>query len=298
MKQSCIICNRGQLIEHNGYMRCLYCGHELIVKEVRGVYIVNEELNALKVKHRDALDRFRSSIISKTALKYDYLVDIGSASGKFIYQSGNAFKKCIGVEVTKVCIDFSRNILGIDVVEAIGAIPQNPISVVSFWHSLEHIDLEVIKDIFSSVRPLVNKETRVIISVPNSNSLLYRLFGRHYSYFDDASHMHQFSPRSLDILMEQFGYQKTASFPSLTYASFGAVQTILNTVNKRHDFLYYYLKRGSAFGLSKKSLYLWAIYNVLLLPLVAFPSLLLASVDFVSPRRGSVLTVCYKINQQ
>ena len=41
----------------------------------------------------------------------------------------------------------------------------------------------------------------LVVSVPNTDSFQYKIFGKNFSYYDHPNHTHQFSYQSLNQLM-------------------------------------------------------------------------------------------------
>lgn len=66
------------------------------------------------------------------------MLDIGSASGKFLYQNAGRYSRATGIEITPESLKFSRQVLGLDIIEDIQNAPEE-ISAATAWHSLEHI---------------------------------------------------------------------------------------------------------------------------------------------------------------
>ena len=133
--------------------------------------------------------------------------------------------------------------------------------------------------------------TQIIISVPNGRSLQYRMLGRHYAYYDFPNHIHQFSPKSLNLLFKRIGFEPERYYHSLPYSAFGALQGLLNLFNKHHNYFYYRRKRGWTFSLSRGALWVLDAYNVLLILALALPAAAVTAMDFMSRRHASVLTV-------
>lgn len=290
--KSCFVCGCQDLISSKSYFKCTNCGHEVIGTQESQAFIINDVLSKEMVERLDALDRFKRQMLNKCAVRHDFLLDIGSGSGKFLYHNGRLFTKCMGIEITDKCVDFARNQLKLSVENELPKVV-DPISIVTFWHSLEHMPSDTIEDVLKQISSQSSSETRVIVSVPNSDSLQYALFREGYAYYDPSSHIHQFTARSLNILMDKYGFEKLSSFFSFPYSSFGYVQGLINKFNRIHNYLYYRNKRGDSFNKNKVELWLLDVYNLLLLTIFLMPSLLLTIVDCFSPNKGGVITVCY-----
>lgn len=279
------------------YSACECCGYELKKDIVTEPLIINDPLSLADIKKVSWLERFKLKTIENIAIAHDFIVDVGSSSGKFLYYVKDKFKEHLGIEITPESIAFSRDVLGLTISPSLSAISDKKISVVTFWHSLEHIPADEINNILKKINLASTPESRVVISVPNAGSTLYRMLGRKFAYHDSASHMHQFSRNSLDKLLSSHGFEPTKQFYSFAYAMFGYLQSSLNLGNLRLNFLYYYLKRGRKFGLNKPNLALLLGYNALLCVIFAIPALLGAIYDLMVKDYGTVLTICYRPKQ-
>src|SRR3990167_6473701 len=222
----CFVCQHPDWKKTSDYEECLNCHHELLALPATQTYMTNDILDSSNFHQTNALDSFKYKVLKRFMMNHSCLADIGSGSGKFLFQNRHLFKDSIGVEVTPACITFSRE-HGLIITERIDSINQD-ISVATFWHSLEHMPIQTILEIMASLSQKNGPALKVIISVPNNSSLLYLFAGKRFAYYDVPNHIHQFSKKSLTLLMKQFGFAETASLFSFAYSSFGYLQTLLN----------------------------------------------------------------------
>jgi hypothetical protein len=275
------------------YVRCVACGHEVLGAPRPHGNLVNDRLDrAGNVGTPTALDRFRNAVLRKVTRERRLLVDVGSASGRFLFQNRRHFSRTIGIEVTPECVEFSRK-LGLTVETELPALREE-VSVATFWHSLEHIPPVRIAETLDIISERSSDDAVVIVSVPNADSLQYRLLKDRFAYYDVPHHLHQFTGESLDRLFDRFGFERIREFGSFSYAGFGWLQGMLNLFNARHDYLYYRKKRGWDYGLPPLSRWLLDGYNLVLAAGFLFPCLLLTLHDLACRDRGGVLTVCYR----
>jgi hypothetical protein len=297
IREKCPLCAGTLSKQSSIYDVCGLCGinikRNFISKE-----ITNESLDKNSIVKIDGLTRFKIA----TALKADKnqigILDIGSASGKFPYHSRSLFKFVQGVEVNKTCIIFAEKELNIKLVESLDLIDFNNVSCVTFWHSLEHIPLNVAQDIMKRIAELQG-DTPVIISVPNATSYQFKIFKTNWPYYDQASHLYQYSPDALNILMSQNGFSLIRRRIGLMYEFFGYLQGYLNKCHPISNYYYYRKKRGWDFNLSKNKILLFDFYNYLLLILMlplAILSLLLSLngnegvINYIYQKNGKKIT--------
>lgn len=288
--KSCVICGGPSLIKRLDYLSCQSCGHEALVSSARQTFIVNDPLEIENIKRTTSLDRFKNNAVRRWAgaAAGGVLVDFGSASGKFLHGNKSGFSSVIGVEVTPVAIEFSRARLQLDIRTSVDDLP-GAVSLVTCWHSLEHVPLADIIGVVEGLSGRLSVEGRMIISVPNSDSLQYRLLRGNYAFYDVPNHHHQFSLRSLDLLMARVGLRRVKLAFSGIYNVFGWVQGLLNWLGGGHNYLYYRRKRRT--GPSKPAMDVW---QFCLLPVVILPAVFMTFLDFIIPGRQGVISVCYE----
>jgi hypothetical protein len=288
----CFICGCAESVgSGTGYERCTRCGHETLCAGQTQGYIVNAPLSKDDVGSRTGLDRFKD----RTLDQFDPVppadaqwVDIGSASGKYLYQNRSRYAQALGLEITPSAVQFSRDVLGLKVAESIVELPK-AIHVATAWHSLEHFPAPALESLLGTLAQACSEKSRLIVSVPNAASRQYRWFGSSYAFFDVPNHLHQFTPDSLDRLMSRFGFRRTAGVTSWPYNTFGYVQGLLNLMTGEHNYLYYRLKRKSR----KASVFQDALH-ILLLPVIGPAGILIGVLDAFSWKSQGVITACYK----
>jgi len=291
---SCFICGSVRFDPRTfAYRRCKECGHETLIGGQSQGYIVNDPLSEDDIKNWTGLDRFKQRVM----LQFDpnppqgaQWVDIGSSSGKYLYQNRNRYTNAFGLEITPEALNFSRNVLGLSVFEDVARLPKN-IHVATAWHSLEHFPVIALVNVLEVIASSMSSGAHFIISVPNASSRQYLWFGRSFAFFDVPNHLHQFSPQSLDRLMARFGFRHIATVPSWPYNSFGYIQGLLNILTGTHNYLYYRIKRRSL-----HSSLLLDIVNASLLPIMVPIGFILGLLDSIFQNGQGVITACYKKN--
>lgn len=247
MINSCSVCGSDSVVLwDNVYSECKNCGHHFSIN-LNPIDIINEDLVLENMTKRDSLDRFKSKTLIEHSQDFNCLIDIGCGSGKFLYQNKNSFKNAIGIEVSPECIHFAKK-LGLTILDKY---PTNQFaSTITFWHSLEHFKTEQIESILQQIAKNAKASTRVIISVPNSQSLLHRLLKQRDPYYDATSHFHEFSFVSLSKILEQSGFKVEKSIFSITYALFGWVQGLSNILHPQRNYFYYRFRRNNSISQS------------------------------------------------
>ncbi|MBK6532167.1 MAG: hypothetical protein IPF99_21995 [Deltaproteobacteria bacterium] len=209
------------------YARCRRCGHERRRGAGATLPMLNEHLDAGAIRRGSALGRFQSGVTDACAAERETLLDVGCGSGGIPARAAQAVSPRRQGEVSPACREFARRELGLRVEESVPSdLP--PLSVVTFWHSLEHLTLAQIDGALGAVRGQCSPRTRVIVCVPNAASALYQFIGERYPYFDAEEHPQQFTEDSLDRVMVRGGFVLERRLFALGYSSFGYLQGLLN----------------------------------------------------------------------
>jgi SAM-dependent methyltransferase len=289
----CFICGCDSLQQSTpDYLRCTNCGHEVLVSTSEQGFIINDHLSEKETHRVTGLDRFKArtlALFDRTVQK-GQLLDIGSASGKFLFHNGPRYSRATGIEITPESLRFSRGILKLRVVANIKEV-EGKVDVATAWHSLEHIPEHCLLELLQGLSDRLNAGGRLIVSVPNGASRQYRWFGRSYAYYDVPNHLHQFTPQSLELLMKRFGLKHVAGVQSWSYNTFGYIQGLLNVTTRTHNYLYYRLKRRS-----RKPSIMLDIVSGLLLTVYVPAGWMLAAVDMMDLKRQGVITACFEKN--
>lgn len=289
--ECCFVCGGTEFENRTKeYRRCKNCGHEVLLDIQTQGFIINDNLCEKEARRMTGLDRFKAGVLSlfDSGMERKQLLDIGSASGKFLYHNAARYSRAIGIEITPESLKFSRQVLGLEIVEDMQKVPDE-ISVATAWHSLEHIPEQPLLELLDGLSSKMVAGGRLVVSVPNAASWQYRWFGTAYAYFDVPNHLHQFTPDSLGQLMQRFGFQHVATVSSWPYNTFGYTQSLLNLMTHTHNYLYYRLKRRSR----KPSIPL-DIANGLLLLIFVPVGWLLGLADAVNLKHQGVITACFE----
>lgn len=263
----------------------------VIGQEVQG-FIINDILD-IKALKKDFLFFFKKYVTLNCARQFNLIIDIGSGSGQFLYFIKKFFKKSIGIEVTDNSYNFSKEVLNLEIYKSIVDIKET-FSVVTLWHSLEHIPSIEINNILSKLKFLSDCFSRIIVSVPNSKSIQYSIFKINFAFYDYPNHLHQFCYKSLVLLFQKAGFCVEKDFYSFNYILFGYIQGMLNTVCKIHNYFYYRKKRGINFKLSKPKTILLDLFNLIMICIFFIPALLMTFIEYFTKNKRAVITLCFK----
>jgi SAM-dependent methyltransferase len=135
------------------------------------------------------------------------LLDFGCGGGNFLERMRRLGWEGTGLDVSE---DSVRRIkYGMGLPAYVGTLPCNDLPPASFdlitmWQTLEHLHepLEALRDAHRLLAP----GGELMVSVPNIDSLPFRLFGHAWSGLDLPRHMTHFTPPTLQAMLEQAGF--------------------------------------------------------------------------------------------
>jgi hypothetical protein len=187
---------------------------------------------------------------ARIALKYRGnrgVMDIGCGNGSFLYALSQLQKQSFsisGVELDPSSIVAARA-AGIEVHESVPAGTNNVL--VTMWHVAEHFH---VRDLQRLLNELNDDHNLLLISVPNGHSVSWKRYGERFSFYDAESHMVQYTPDSLERLLDSCNWKVLREIRTPTYGAFNAIQTGIN-LWRPHNELYNLLKRrGGSLSIS------------------------------------------------
>lgn len=287
---NCQACGCERLTRRFDYLKCVSCGHEILAASIGQTLINNDRMTVEAVMRFDLLERFKR----RTLLRWigdrsiRALLDFGSASGKFLHHSQSLADHVAGIEIAPDATRFSRDVLGLEIYPSLEA-ARGQFDVITAWHSLEHVPGAELPAVLEGIVGHLGSGGRLVLSVPNADSLQMWLYGREYAFYDVPNHQCQFTQRSLDLILARVGLSRCDSVMSTEYIVFGHLQGFLNLLSGDHNYAYYRLKRESI-----EPRLLADVASALLLAIYALPAVLLSLLETLVPAKRGVITACYK----
>lgn len=135
------------------------------------------------------------------------LLDIGCASGTFLWLAKQQGFSVHGVEVGRHSADFVRDALGFEVFcgQAEDArFPGNSFDVVTMFHSLEHVPDP--RRVVREVRRVLAPGGLFVIVVPNYSAWSSERHGAQWIWLQPQNHYSHFTPQSLQRLLSEEGF--------------------------------------------------------------------------------------------
>jgi 2-polyprenyl-3-methyl-5-hydroxy-6-metoxy-1,4-benzoquinol methylase len=155
------------------------------------------------------LDSKRNLVQKSTALTTGTLLDIGSGTGYFLKEMQDNQWKVTGIEADEAAKIFSQQQFSLNVFppETLDSLPSQSFDAITLWHVLEHLhDLDSAWQDFTR---LLKPTGALLIAVPNHKSYDARHYQSEWAAYDVPRHLWHFSPKSLEILAQKYGFQIT-----------------------------------------------------------------------------------------
>jgi len=228
---------------------------------------------------------------SKTAGR---VLDIGCGRGLFLRRLKSDGWECHGTELSADLASYLQNQYGLDVrvgsVQSCG-FEDRSLDVVTIYHVLEHISDPM--STLREVRRIIRDDGLLVIGVPNFAGMQSVLSGPEWFHLDVPRHVVHFTPATLRRAVEDAGFEIVSrrNF-SAEYDPYGLIQSLLNRLGCRRNFLYEVL-RTKGIGRSGAKTWLYDVPLSLVLPPFAFaPAFAVEFALSAVGRNGTMEIVC------
>ncbi len=179
---------------------------------------------------RDALARGRAIRLARGLRPGSRVLDVGCGDGTLLAAFAALGYAGTGTERAGHPLRDRTEGSGFDVVAGelpAAGLPGGHFDLCVYWHSLEHLPDP--RASLAETRRLLKPGGRVVIAVPNFESLQDRLSGTHWFHLDLPRHLFQFSPRSLAAVLVGAGFTvERIHHRSLEQNPFAVLQSALN----------------------------------------------------------------------
>jgi 2-polyprenyl-3-methyl-5-hydroxy-6-metoxy-1,4-benzoquinol methylase len=136
------------------------------------------------------------------------LLDFGCGGGAFLDRMSKRGWQLTGLDSSAASVERVRDRLGLDVL--CGTLPHPDLSPATFdlitmWHSLEHVHqpLQVLREAHRLLVP----GGRLVVAVPNIDSLPFRWFGHTWYGLDLPRHLTHFASWTLYLMLHRAGFR-------------------------------------------------------------------------------------------
>jgi SAM-dependent methyltransferase len=210
------------------------------------------------------------------------VLDVGCGRGFLLREFRHRGWDVLGTEADDKAAAHAQQVLQLPV--KVGALetldlPAASFDVIVLWHVLEHLADPTA--LFVQVRRLLRPGGTFVVGVPNFGSLEARLCQDKWFHLDVPRHLAHFTPDSLGDALAKAGFRvdgRSSFAPE--YDVFSFVQSLLNRIGLRHNYLYNLLRGKSAKVLGNSNGHFVSLIGTLLigapLAVLSFPATLLA----------------------
>lgn len=163
-------------------------------------------INKAYQKVRDyTLQQKAKLIIEEIGVSKGNLLDIGSGTGAFLNTMKEKNWQVKGIEPDEDARKLAKQLYGLSVDEpaAINELNDQSFDAITLWHVLEHV--HQLHDYVEQLKRLLKPGGKLFIAVPNYQSKDAAAYRLYWAAYDVPRHLYHFSPKSINVLMQQHG---------------------------------------------------------------------------------------------
>lgn len=185
-------------------------------------------------------------------------IDVGAGDGQFL-KTVRARRK-VGVEISPAAWRIMEN-FGLETMTNSKFLKSRGLNadIISFWHVLEHVG-KPWEYLQAAKRNLTHKG-KIIIGLPNVDSLSFRFFGQLWFHFQSKYHLWHFSLLSLKKVLNKSGFHiEKIDWWSPEHSLAGVLQTFINVSAGSENVLHLLVKRGTKQVVLKSKDVFWIVF--------------------------------------
>ena len=148
-----------------------------------------------------------------TGLQQGSILDVGCGTGAFLHAIKERGWRVAGIEPDRDARSLAKELYGIEAKEPsyLEELPPSSFDAITLWHVLEHVhDLH---NYVERLKEILKKEGRLLIAVPNYQSVDAGLYSLYWAAYDVPRHLYHFTPKAVEVLMQKHGLKVTAKKP-------------------------------------------------------------------------------------
>lgn len=137
------------------------------------------------------------------------LLDFGCGGGSFLLRMRRQGWNVVGIDAAVEVVHQLRDQLGLTALA--GSLPHPELTdesfdVITMWQALEHTHQPL--DVLRAAHQLLAAGGKLIVSVPNIDSLPFRWFGQAWIGLDVPRHLVHFAPWTLRVMLHRAGFRQ------------------------------------------------------------------------------------------
>lgn len=142
-------------------------------------------------------------VIAKTK-KVGSILDMGAGTGAFLNTMKKKGWEMLGIEPDEGARNQALKLYGIQLQEMLlPAITEKRFDAITLWHVMEHV--HELHNTLQRLKSLLLPEGRLLIAVPNYESLDCEIYKLCWAAYDVPRHLYHFTPRSIEVLLHKNG---------------------------------------------------------------------------------------------
>lgn len=141
------------------------------------------------------------------------LLDFGSGVGHFVHAANRQGWQACGVEISQKArtIANTKSPETVFPLNYLDTLQQNSQTIITMWHVLEH--LKNPDQYIKQIKPLLRKDGRLIVAVPNFKSYDAAYFASFWAAYDVPRHLWHFSQNAISELFERHDMEVESTHP-------------------------------------------------------------------------------------
>ncbi len=140
------------------------------------------------------------------------IIDVGCGTGEFLAACKKNGWDVTGIEPFYPANTVSSELLGSSIHTDISQISgDNTFDLITFWHALEHI--YEMHETVEQAKKLLSKSGKILIALPNRDSLDAELYGPGWAGYDVPRHLYHFNQNSFGRMIKDHGLKLTGTLP-------------------------------------------------------------------------------------
>lgn len=164
------------------------------------------------------------------------VLDYGCGTGWSLLKLRNEGWNCVGIEPNENASEIGRSKMRLDIkngtIHTVPSFEKDSFDYIRANHSLEH-DPDVFLTICEFER-IIKPDGKLLIGVPNINSIPARIFGKYWWYLGAPVHTYNFSTETITKLCNRCKFEvKSVRYTGNYTGILGSLQIFLNRKNKR-----------------------------------------------------------------
>jgi 2-polyprenyl-3-methyl-5-hydroxy-6-metoxy-1,4-benzoquinol methylase len=175
-------------------------------------------------------------VMQQTKMASGSILDVGCGTGAFLNKMKTNDWQITGLEPDAIARKKAKDLYAIQPLQAdeIYNLPHNNYDAISLWHVLEHVhDLH---GYIAAFEKLLKPDGKLFIAVPNYTSYDATKYQDNWAAYDVPRHLYHFSPKSMQVLLQQHGLKLTTIQP-MWFDSFYVSMLSEKYKNKKGNFV-------------------------------------------------------------